>query len=256
MRLSLTQPQQPSRRSMGDVAIGTHTLLIGELLCESVDLHAGERVLDVPCGSASTALAAARRFCRVVGVDVAELLEPARRRAQAEGLEVAFLEGEAEDLPLPDGSFEVVLSAGDAISIPGKEGMVGELLRVCRPGGRIGMVAWTPDGYVGQLFAAIGRHLPWGTRERLRELLGPGVAITAPRRSFLWRFPSPERQVAFLASFHAPTAEALQALEPDRADALKAELLEAARRFDVSEDDTLVLRLDYLEAVVRKPVWL
>lgn len=122
---------------------------------------------------------------------------------------MAFLEGEAEDLPLPDGSFEVVLSAGDAISIPGQEGMVGELLRVCRPGGRIGMVAWTPDGYVGQLFAAIGRHLPWGTRERLRELLGPGVAITAPRRSFLWRFPSAEHQVAFLASFHAPTAEAL-----------------------------------------------
>jgi SAM-dependent methyltransferase len=241
---------------VGDAAIGTHALLIGELLCESVDLHAGERVLDVPCGSGSTALAAARRFCRVVGVDVAELLEPARRRAQAEGLEVAFLEGEAEDLPLPDGSFEVVLSAGDAISIPGQEGMVGELLRVCRPGGRIGMVAWTPDGYVGQLFAAIGRHLPWGTRERLRELLGPGVAITAPRRSFLWRFPSAEHQVAFLASFHDPTAEALQALEPDRADALKAELVEVARRFDVSEDDTLVLRLDYLEAVVRKPVWL
>jgi hypothetical protein len=95
-----------------------------------------------------------------------------------------------------------------------------------------------------------------GHQERLRELLGPEVDITAPRRSFLWRFPSAEHQVAFLASFHAPTAEALQALEPDRADALKAELLEAARRFDVSEDDTLVLRLDYLEAVVRKPVWL
>jgi SAM-dependent methyltransferase len=256
VRLSLTQPQRPSRRSGGDAAIGTRTLLIGELLCESVDLHAGERVLDVPCGSGSTALAAARRFCRVVGVDVPELLEPARRRAQAEGLEVAFLEGEAEDLSLPDSSFEVVLSAGDAISIPGQEGMVGELLRVCRPGGRIGMVAWTPDGYVGELFAAIGRHLPWGTKERLRELLGPEVAITAPRRSFLWRFPSAEHQVAFLASFHDPTAEALQALEPDRADALKAELLEVARRFDVSEDDTLVLRLDYLEAVVRKPVWL
>ena len=210
---------------MGDAAIGTRTLLIGELLCESVDLHAGERVLDVPCGSGSAALAAARHICRVVGVDVPELLEPARRRAQAEGLEVAFLEGEAEDLPLPDSSFEVVLSAGGAISIPGQEGMVGELLRVCRPGGRIGMVAWTPDGYVGELFAAIGRHLPWGTKERLRELLGPEVAITAPRRSFLWRFPS-------------------------------AELLEVARRFDVSEDDTLVLRLDYLEAVVRKPVWL
>ena len=129
------------------------------------------------------------------------MLERARRRADAEGLEVAFLEGEAEDLPFPDGSFEVVLSAGDAMSTPAQVGAVGELLRVCRPGGRIGIVAWVPDGYVGELFAAIGRQLPapagpeapipLGTHERLRELFGPEVAITAPRRSFLWRFLRP-----------------------------------------------------------------
>jgi hypothetical protein len=159
-----------------------------------------------------------------------------------------------------------VLSACDAISAHDQEGTAGELLRVCRPGGRIGMVCWTPDGYVGELFAAIGRQLPAtaaleapilrGTQERLRELFGPGVAITAPRRSFLWRFPSAEHQVEYFGSFHEPTAKALQALGPGRAGALKAELLEVARRFDVSEDDTLVLRLDYLEAVVRKPAWL
>jgi SAM-dependent methyltransferase len=260
------QSQRPSR-SVGDsAAIGSRTLLISELLCESVDLHAGERVLDVPCGSGSAALAAARRFCRAVGVDVPELLERAQRRADAEGLEVAFLEGDAEDLPFPDGSFDVVLSACDAMSTPEQEGTVGELLRVCRPGGRIGMVSWTPDGYVGQLFAAISRHLPapakleapiWrGTQERLRDLFGPEVTITAPRRSFLWRFPSAEHQVEYLGSFHDPTVKALQALEPEGADALKAELLEVARCFDVSEDDTLVLRVDYLEAVVRKPGWL
>jgi hypothetical protein len=122
-----------------------------------------------------------------------------------------------------------------------------------------------PDGYLGQLAAAIGRHLPapaggqaptlWGTQERLRELFGPQVAITAPRRSFLWRFPSAEHQVAYFATFHDPTATALRALGPDRAGALEAELLELAGRFDVSEDETLVLRLDYLEAVVRKPLW-
>jgi SAM-dependent methyltransferase len=267
VRVSPSKQLQRPSRSVGDsAAIGSRTLLTSELLCESVDLHAGERVLDVPCGSGSAALAAARRFCRAVGVDVPELLERAQRRAEAEGLEVAFLEGHAQDLPFPDASFDVVLSASDALLTPDQERMVGELLRVCRPAGRIGMVCWTPDGYVGELFAAIGGHLPeqanlktpiWrGTRARLRELFGPEVAITAPQRSFLWRFPSAEHQVEYFGSFHDPTVKALQALEPDRADALKAELLELARRFDVSEDDTLALRLDYLEAVIRKPAWL
>jgi SAM-dependent methyltransferase len=257
---------QPHRtdRSVG-ASIGSRTLLASELLCESVDLRAGERVLAAGCGSGSVALAAARRFCRVVGVDEPELLEPARRRARAEGLEVAFLEGDPGELPFPDGSFDVVVSACEAMSAPAGEGMVAELLRVCRPGGRIGLVSWTPDGYVGRLFTAVGRHLVapaaleapilCGTAERLRELFGPEVAITAPRRSFLWRFPSAEHQVEFFANFHDPTVKALGALAPDRAGALKAELLEVARRFDVSEDDTLVLRLDYLEVVARKPAW-
>jgi hypothetical protein len=145
--------------------------------------------------------------------------------------------------------------------------VVSELLRVCRPGGRIGMVAWTPDGYVGVLLAALGGRfeppaglrppLPWGGGgERPRELFGPRVATTAPRRSLPWRFPSAQHQVEFLAAFHGPTAMALEALEPDRAAALKAEMLGLARRFDVAECDTLVLRLDYLEVVVRKPAWL
>jgi SAM-dependent methyltransferase len=255
MQPTLIPPPQWPDRSVG-ASIGSRNLLISELLCESVELHAGERVLDAACGSGSAALAAARRFCRAVGVDDPELVEHARRRAQAEGLEVAFVDGDAEDLPFPDGAFDVVLSACDAISPPAQEGVVGELVRVCRPGGRIGMVGWTPDGYVGELFSAIGRPVPCGTRDRLRHLFGPEVAITAPRRSFLWRFPSAEHQVEFLANFHAPTVTALQAVGPEGAGALKAELLEVAGRFDVSEDDTLVLRLDYLEVVARKPGWL
>jgi len=265
---TIDQPQRASSLAGADAAaaVGSRTLLTSELLCESVDLHAGERVLDVACGSGNAALAAARRFCRVVGVDDdPELLKRAHGRAAAEGLEVTFLEGDAEDLPFPDGSFEVVLSADEAMVAHDPERTAGELLRVCRPGGRIGMVDWTPGGYVGGLFAAIGRHLPpsagleppvlWGSQERLRELFGPEVAITAPRRSLLWRFPSAEHQVEFFASFHGPTAKAFQALGPYRAGALTAELQAAARRFDVSEDDTVVLRLDYLEVVVRKPTW-
>jgi SAM-dependent methyltransferase len=264
---TIKQRQQAAWASGDYAAVGVRLLLTAELLCESVDLRAGERVLDVACGSGNAALAAARRCCRVVGVDGRPaLLERARRRAQAEGLEATFLDGDADGLPFPDGAFDVVLSAGADLLIPDPlDHTAGELLRVCRPGGRIGMVVWSPGGYVGELFAAIGRQLPVmadgtaptvpGTRERLRELFGPEVAITAPRRSFLWRFPSAEHQVEYFGSFHDPTVKALEALGPDRAGALKAELLEVARRFDVSEDETLVLRLDYLEAVVGKPVW-
>ena len=265
MHLTVLDHPQQSDRSPGDAAAGSRTLLISELLCESADLHAGERVLDVPCGSGNAALAAARRFCRAVGVDAPEPLERVRRRARAEGLEVAAAEGDAGELTFPDGCFDAVLSAGDAMSAPGPDGAAAELLRVCRPGGRIGLVVWTPDGYLGRLSAALGLHLPasagreavalWGTEQRLRELFGPEVGITAPRRSFLWRFPSAEHQVAYVGAFHDPTAAALLALGPDRAPALKAELLELAGRFNVSEDETLVLRLDYLEAIVRKPLW-
>jgi SAM-dependent methyltransferase len=263
----LNQPQRAILASGDAAAVASRTLIASELLCESVDLHAGERVLDVACGSGNAALAAARRFCRVVGVDESPgLLERARRRAAAEGLEVTFLEGEADDLPFPDGSFEVVLSDCGAMFTPDRERAAGELLRVCRPGGRIGLVCWTPDGYVGELFATIGGHRPrwagfeaaalWGSGERLRELFGSQPPIAAPRRSLLWRFPSAAHQVEFFASFHGPTVEALRALDPDSAAALKAELAGVARRFDVSDDDTLVLRLDYLEAVVHKPAWL
>jgi SAM-dependent methyltransferase len=262
----LRHRDQTTPASGDDAAVASRMPVTSELLCESVDLRAGERVLDVACGSGNAALAAARRFCRVVGLDGRPaLLEAARRRAEAEGLEVTFLEGDGGDLPFPDGSFEVVLSACGPTFAPGLQPTAAELLRVCRPGGRIGMVCWTPDGYVGELLASLGRHrsgsadlelpVPWGSRARLRELFGPTVPVTAPRRSLLWRFPSAEHQVEFLASFHAPTVEALRGLTPASTAALKAELARLARRFDVSDDDTLVLQLDYLEVVAHKPGW-
>ena len=210
------------------------------------------------------AAAAARRFCQVTGVDyVPALLERARERAKAEGLEATFHEADAEDLPFADASFDVVLSTCGAMFAPDQEQTASELLRVCRPGGRIGMINWTPDGYVGELFRTIGRYLPpppglrppvlWGSPERLRELFGPDVTISAPHRSLLWRWPSAEHQADFFATFYGPTNKALAALGTDRAADLKADMVEVARSFDVSDDDTLVLRQDYLEAVIHKP---
>jgi SAM-dependent methyltransferase len=265
MDIATIKQRQQAAWAAGDyAAVGARLLLTAELLCEAVDLRAGERVLDVACGSGNAALAAARRFCQVTGVDfVPALLDRARRRAQAEGLEATFQEADAEDLPFPDDSFDVVLSTCGAMFAPDQERTAAELLRVCRPGGRIGMVNWVPDSYVGELFRAIGRHLPpppgvrppvlWGDPERLHELFGPEVSISAPRRSFLWRFPSAEHQAEFFATFYGPTSKALAALGGDRAAALKAEMVETARRFDVSDDDTLVLRMVYLEAVIRRP---
>jgi SAM-dependent methyltransferase len=262
--VTIKQRQQAAWASGDYAAVGSRFPLIAELLCEAVDLRAGERVLDVACGNGNASLAAARRFCQVTGVDyVPALLERARERAKAEGLEATFQEADAEDLPFADASFDVVLSTCGAMFAPDQEQTASELLRVCRPGGRIGMINWTPDGYVGELFRTIGRYLPpppglrppvlWGSPERLRELFGPDVTISAPHRSLLWRWPSAEHQADFFAAFYGPTNKALAALGTDRAADLKADMVEVARSFDVSDDDTLVLRQDYLEAVIHKP---
>jgi SAM-dependent methyltransferase len=265
MDIATIKQRQQAAWAAGDYAeVGTRLLLTAELLCEAVDLRAGERVLDVACGNGNAALAAARRFCQVTGVDyVPALLERARRRAAAEGLEVDFQEADAEALPFPDDAFDAVLSTCGAMFAPDQERTAAELLRVCRPGGRIGMVNWVPDGYVAALFRTIGRYLPpppglrppveWGDEQRLRELFGPEVRIVAPRKTFLWRFPSAEHQAEFFATFYGPTYKALATLPPDRAAELKADMVEVARSFDDSDDDTLVLRQEYLEAVIHKP---
>lgn len=265
MDIATIKQRQQATWAAGDYsAVGTRLLLTAELLCEAVNLRAGERVLDVACGNGNAALAAARRFCQVVGVDfVPALLERARQRAQAEGLDVIFQEADAEALPFPDGSFDVVVSTCGAMFAPDQEQTARELLRVCRPGGRIGMVNWVPGSYVGELFRTIGRYLPpppglappvlWGSPERLRELFGPEATISAPQRSFRWRFPSAEHQVEFFTTFYGPTNRAVATLGADRAAGLKAEMLDVVKRFNVSDDNTLVLRMDYLEAVIHKP---
>ena len=255
--------RQQQAWAAGDYSeIGSRLVITSELLCEAVDLRGGERVLDVATGTGNAALAAARRFCRVTGVDyVPAMLEWARARAAAEGLEVAFEEGDAEDLPFPDGSFDVVLSACGAMFAPDQERAAAELLRVCRPGGRIGMVNWTPDGFVGAIFRTVGGHVPpppglrspalWGTRDRLEELFGSGVEISAPRRSILLRCPSPQAWVDHSTAYFGPLVKAFEAVGDTGRDALRNDVLAVVETFNVSDDRTLVLQADYLEVVVR-----
>jgi SAM-dependent methyltransferase len=258
----IKQRQQQAWAAGDYTEIGSRIVITSELLCEAVDLRGGERILDVATGTGNAALAAARRFCRVTGVDyVPAMLERARARAAAEGLEVAFEEGDAEDLPFPDGSFDVVLSACGVMFAPDQERAAAELLRVCRPGGRIGMVNWRPDGFVGEMLRTIGRYLPpppglrppvlWGTRDRLEELFGSGVEISTPLRRFFFRCPSPEAWVDHFAAYFGPVVNAFEAVGDAGRDALRGDLLAVTGEFNVSGDRTLVLQMDYLEVVVR-----
>lgn len=241
--------------------IGNPIAIMGELLCEAVDLRSGDDVLDVATGSGNTAISAARRFCNVTGMDLApESVEHARRRAEAEGMEIAFEVGDAEDLPYPDASFDVVLSTIGVMFCPDQEATANELLRVCKPGGKIGLANWTPDSFTGNMLKTVGKHVPpppgvkppslWGTEERLRELLGDEVSsLQTTRRTYNFRYPSVEHYVGWFREYYGPTVRAFAALDTEGQEALAGDLKELCESRNVSGDRTLVAPSDYLEAV-------
>ena len=241
--------------------IGNPLVLIGELLCEAVDLHSGERVLDVATGSGNTAISAARRFCEVTGMDLApESIEHARRRAEAEGMDITFEVGDAEDLSYPDASFDVVVSTIGVMFCPNQEKAAAELLRVCKPGGKIGLASWTPEGFTGSMLRVVGKHVApppglkppslWGTEERLRELLGEGVSsLSTTQRTYNFRYPSAEHFVDWFRNYYGPTVKAFAALEPEGQEALERDLRGLLEDRNTSGDGTLVVPSDYLEAV-------
>ena len=258
---ALKERQRRAWASGDYAAFGAPLLVMGELLCEAVDLRPGWRVLDVATGSGNTALAAARRSCDVTGVDyVPGLLERGRERAAAERLKVSFVEGDAEDLPFPDASFDAVLSSVGVMFAPDQEKAAGELLRVCRSGGRIGLANWTPDGFASELAALFGRYAGpppglqppalWGTEGRLRELLGDGVAsVEVSRRSFVFRYRSVEHYAEVLRRDLGPTRQTFEKLDGAGEQELRGELADLVRRFNRSGDGTMVVPSDYLEVV-------
>jgi SAM-dependent methyltransferase len=243
----------------GAVAARYHPM--SEQLVQVADLPAGARVLDVATGTGNAAIAAARCGCTVTAVDyVPELLERGRARAAAEGLTVEFVEGDAERLGYPDGSFDAVLSCVGVMFAPNQERAAAELVRVCRPGGTIALACWTPEGFVGELFRTMGRHVPppaglpapfeWGSEQRLRELLGGEVTgLRAVRCVFVPRFTTPEEFVDFFRINYGPTRKAFEALDEDKRRALYDDLVELARRYGGSPDGTLRIRSEYLQVV-------
>jgi ubiquinone/menaquinone biosynthesis C-methylase UbiE len=242
--------------------IGTQILVVSELLIEALDLRSTERLLDVATGAGNAAMAAARRGCQVVGVDyVPALLERARRRTEAEGLDVDYRDGDAEALPFADDAFDVTSSVFGTMFAPDQERTAAELIRVTRPGGRIGLASWTPEGFIGQLFKTNGRHVPppaglrspvqWGTEARLRELFGDAVAtLHTTRREYVFRAASPEAYVDDWRRFYGPIMKAFEAVGPDGEAALRADLIELIASANRATDGTMVVPSEYLEAVV------
>jgi ubiquinone/menaquinone biosynthesis C-methylase UbiE len=263
--LAAVKQRQQATWSSGDYhMIGTQIQVVSELMIEALDVHSNERVLDVATGSGNAALAAARRGCDVIGVDyVPSLLARARRRADAEGLPAEFVEGDAEALPFRDGRFDVVSSVFGVMFAPDQERTASELVRVCRAGGRIGLVAHTPDGFIGQLFKVVGRHVPppagvrspiqWGTEERLRELFGDAIGgLRTAKRLYAFRYRSPEAYLDYWRRFYGPTLKAFEAVGEDGREALEQDLLQLIATFNRADDGTMVVPTEYLEAVIVK----
>lgn len=265
MDFTAIKARQQGAWSTGNYAVvGTTLQIVGESLCEALDLRAGSRVLDVAAGNGNASLAAARRFCDVTSTDyVPSLLEAGQRRAESEGQSIEFREADAENLPFADASFDVALSTFGVMFTPDQERAASEMLRVVRPGGRIGLANWTPASFIGQLFKTLGRYLPpppgvlspalWGTRGRLEELFaGGGRIVSLNERQFQFRYRSALHWVHLFRTYYGPVNRAFAALEGDRLSAFTRDLIELLERGNRSGDETLVLPSEYLEVVIEK----
>ena len=263
--LSAIKARQQGAWSAGDYAVvGTTLQIVGETLCEALDLSSNMKVLDVAAGNGNVSLAAARRWCAVVATDyVPALLERARERATADRLSIEFREADAEALPFAADSFDIVVSTFGVMFTPDQDRAAAEMIRVCRHGGKIGLANWTPEGFIGQLFKTIGKHMPpppgakspalWGTRARIEELFEPhAAAIETAQRHFVFRYRSAEHWLDVFRTYYGPVLKTFAALEPPARSALERDLLSLAGRFNRSQDDAMVVPSEYLEVVVTR----
>jgi SAM-dependent methyltransferase len=265
VNLDALKTRQHGAWSSGDYAVvGTTLQIVGETLCEALDVRAGQTVLDVAAGNGNATLAAARRWCHVTSTDyVPSLLERGRVRAAAESLPVAFEEADAEDLPFVDGSFDVVISTFGVMFTPDQDKAAAEMIRVCKSKGKIGLANWTPEGFIGQLFKTLGKYLPppagakspalWGTTGRISEMFaGAASSITAERRNFVFRYRSPEHMLDVFKNYYGPMLKAFAALDETNQQALRADLLALIGRMNRAQDGTMVVPSEYLELVITK----
>ncbi|MDP3689977.1 class I SAM-dependent methyltransferase [Bradyrhizobium sp.] len=262
--LAAVKSRQQRAWSSGDYSVVGVTLqIVGEMLCEAIDLRSKQRVLDVAAGNGNATLAAARRFAEVVPTDyVGALLERGRERARAERLPVEFREADAEALPFADSSFDVVLSTFGVMFTPNQQQAANEMVRVCRPGGKIGLANWTPESFIGQLFKTIGKHLPppagvsspalWGTKAHLDRLFAGKASVAAQARHFVMRYESREHWSEVFRGYYGPVVKAFEALDDDDGTALQSDIDALLAKFNAARDGTLVIPSEYLEVVITR----
>ncbi len=263
--LKALKTRQQAAWSAGDYAVvGTTLQIVGEELCEALDVRAGQKLLDVAAGNGNVSLAAARRWCDVVASDyVPALLGNARERAAAERLSIQFREADAEALPFADSSFDVVVSTFGVMFTADQDRAAAEMIRVCRRGGKIGLANWTPEGFIGQLFKTIGQYVPpapgakspalWGTRARIAELFEARAAsIKLAQRSFVFRYRSSDHWLDVFKTYYGPVLKAFAALEPAAQAALERDLRKLIDQFNRSGDRSMVVPSEYLEIVITR----
>ncbi|SDT61167.1 Ubiquinone/menaquinone biosynthesis C-methylase UbiE [Bradyrhizobium canariense] len=261
---SLKIRQQAAWSSGNYAIVGTTLQIVGEELCEALDLRAGSKVLDVAAGNGMASLAAARRWCDVTSTDyVPALLERGRARASAEGMAIEFVEADAENLPFDRDSFDTVVSTFGVMFTPNQDQAAAELLRVCKPKGKIGLANWTPEGFIGQVFKTLGKYLPppantrspalWGTKARLSEMFDAGASsIKAESRIFNFRYRSPEHFLEVFRTFYGPVLKAFAALDAAKQEELRNDLHALIVRMNRAGDGTMIVPSEYLEVVITK----
>jgi ubiquinone/menaquinone biosynthesis C-methylase UbiE len=263
--LAAVKTRQQAAWSTGDYAVvGTTLQIVGESLCEALDLRSGSRVLDVAAGNGNATLAAARRWCDVTSTDyVGSLLDSGRARAQAEGHTIGFQQADAENLPFADAAFDVVLSTFGVMFTPDQDKAAAELARVCRSGGKIGLANWTPESFIGQLFKTIGKYVPpapgvkspalWGTKARLDQLFGKSAKeIRAASRQFTFRYRSPAHWIEVFRTYYGPMNKTYGALDAAKQADFTRDVLALMARDNRAGDGTLVLPSEYLEVVIER----
>lgn len=256
--------QQAAWASGNYAVIGVTLQLVGEQLAEACDLRWDEKVLDVAAGNGNATLAAARRGCKVMSTDyVPALLERGAKRADAEGLQIEFREADAENLPFDDASFDAVISTFGVMFTPNQSKAAAEMARVCKPGGRIGMANWTPEGFIGQMFKTLGKHMPppagvqppsrWGVEDNLRTMFGEQAAqISANKRFFNFRYRSPAHFVEVFRTWYGPVHKAFAALPPEAGAALERDLIALMESLNKGGPNSLVIPGEYLEVVIKR----